>query len=312
MGLAMEKLCEHIAMKYFGGAPSLVTPLGGGFYGRVFLVDMSGTSQKMIVKIHLFPELAEKEARQLEILRSHAIVRMPRVHMTHHADSEVPYDAIVMEYIAGRNAGDSGLELSVKDRDFVAGLIVGNLISYHATEHKEGFGEIGAVSYVPEWSEYYKSIADETFGKAKVFSDKKVMDSETFSVVEKARERYEQIFYLPITEAGLIHGDYNTWNILLNEELTDVAAVIDPFNCRWADTEMDLYQLNNANGKDYRLLEVYSERVKLSENFPLKTCFYELFTEIAHYYDAGIAIGHSNIRETAGELARQMHVFGIG
>ena len=57
----------------------------------------------------------------------------------------------------------------------------------------------------------------------------------------------------------------------LSEDLSRVSGVIDPFNCCFADAEMDLYQLDNANGRDYGLLEQYSQRVRLSENFALKT-----------------------------------------
>jgi len=109
----------------------------------------------------------------------------------------------------------------------------------------------------------------------------------------------------------LIHGDYNTWNVILDDDLTCVKAVIDPFNCCWADSELDLYQLNNANGKYYGLLDIYSAKFPLSENFPLKTSFYEFVSEINHYYDAKVDVRRSQVPEEAIELEKQMTYFGI-
>lgn len=42
--------------------------------------------------------------------------------------------------------------------------------------------------------------------------------------------------------------------------------------------------------------------MKLSENFDWKRIFYELFTEVNHYYDAEQDISHSNIADTAVQL----------
>ena len=101
---------------------------------------------------------------------------------------------------------------------------------------------------------------------------------------------------MPVESACLIHGDYTTWNIMLNEELTEATALIDPFGCMWADRELELYQLENVNGKDYRLLERYRAAVPLSPNFEVKNCFYRLFTEIMHYHDASVPVKESHIR----------------
>lgn len=137
------------------------------------------------------------------------------------------------------------------------------------------------------------------------------LDLTIFEIIDKAYKSYDDIFYLPITKACLVHGDYNTWNIMLNQELTDVVAVIDPFNCCWADPEIDLYQLNNANGAYFSLIERYKKKRQLSENFNLKNSFYELFTEIMHFYDAGKDITKSNILIEAKHLKEHMLLHSI-
>ena len=107
---------------------------------------------------------------------------------------------------------------------------------------------------------------------------------------------------MPIERASLIHGDYNTWNILLDKEKTCVTAFLDPFGCCWADSEFDLYQLDNANGKEFGLLQCYAKKKKLSSNFYEKRCFYELFTEINHYYDSHVRVDLKAVKKLAMRL----------
>jgi fructosamine-3-kinase len=101
------------------------------------------------------------------------------------------------------------------------------------------------------------------------------------------------------------------WNILLNEDLTDVSGVIDPLDCCWADSEMDIWNLNHVNGKDYGLLDLYASQFPLSDNYLLKMCFYELFSQIASHYDANVGIEESNIPQEIQVFEAQMKHFGI-
>lgn len=203
------------------------------------------------------------------------------------ADENVPYDALVMEYIEGQNAGNIK-EIPENARDYIAEKIVDNLIALHRTVRREGFGELHSTNSVHDWRIYYRQKADEIIKKAEMLFEKGRISKECIAIVREAFDKFDKIFYLPITKACLIHGDYNTWNIILNHEATEAIAVIDPYNCCYADSEFDLYQLNNANGKVYGLLEKYKEKQPVSENFELKMAFYELFTEIMHYYDSDV------------------------
>lgn len=308
----MQQIAEAIVKRYFGATLQNITSMGGGWYGRVFLAEMDTEPSKVIIKIHLLPNLAEKEACQLKTLATHAIVKMPDVFLLHKATTNIPYDAILMEYIPGVNAGNYNvLEIKERDRIALAEEIVNNLISYHKVINPDGFGEIGDTSFEPDWKKWYKAKADSALGKAESFYASGTIDDVIISVIRKAHERYDEIFYLPIKEARLIHGDYNTWNILLHEDLTHVSAVIDPLNCCFSDSEMDLYQLNHANGKDYKLLDIYSSKFPLSENFSLKISFYELFDHIAHYYDTKVEIDYLFLNTLAKELEQQMKKFGL-
>ncbi len=308
----MEHIAKAIASRYYGTTPQKITSLGGGWYGRVFLAEMAAEPTKVIVKIQLLPNLAEKEARQLKVLAAHATLKMPDVFFVHKATSDIPNDAIIMEYIPGFNAGNYNiLEINEKNRVAIAEQIVDNLISYHKAINTDGFGEIGASSFEPDWKKWYKAKADSSFSKAESFYASGKIDDAIFSVIRKAHELYDRIFYLPVKEARLIHGDYNTWNILLDESLTHVSAVIDPLNSCYADSEMDLFQLHHANGKEFKLLDIYASKFPLSENFPLKSSFYELFEHITGYYDAKVEIDYPFLAALAKELEQQMQQFGL-
>lgn len=308
--MLMQKIVEAITRKYLNASPQKITSLGGGFYGRVFLVE-SKDFGALVIKIYLCPDLAAKETCQLRILSAHATVKMPQVYFTHIADDDIPRDAIVMEYLPGVIAGRSDLVVTESNRLHIAETIVDNLISYHKTIHPEGFGEINADSYAPNWKEWYFPRVEATFRKAAQLHKDRKMDDALFAIVSKAYQNYDRIFYLPIKEARLIHGDYNMWNIMLNEELTDVSAVLDPLNCCWADSELDLHNLNLVNGKDYGLLDLYTSRFPMSDNYLLKMCFYDVFSKIMNYYDVNVDISHSTIPMGAKGLETQMRYLGL-
>ncbi|MDD3244118.1 MAG: phosphotransferase, partial [Eubacteriales bacterium] len=178
------------------------------------------------------------------------------------------------------------------------------LIALHDTGHSAGFGALDAAQFVSDWRELYRPLAQKTLKKSARLTGCGLPER-AYGVMERAMERFDDVFCLPITKAGLIHGDYNTWNILLTPDLQHVQAVIDPFNCGWADPEFDLYQLDNANGKAFGLLKKYAHKRKLSDNFEEKRRFYELFTELNHYSDAGVPLGSSHIPQQA-EALRQV------
>jgi fructosamine-3-kinase len=282
----MQQIISDIINKYYGVYPLKTISLGGGSYARVFLSEINEEPFKIVVKIHLFPEKAKQEADQLNILAKHSLVKMPRVYYVHNKDDFVSKDVLLMEYIPNSiNAADADEKLIENKRMNIANEIIDNLIVFHKTINNDGFGEIGSEHYAADWNEYYKRRVEIIMNKAEIMYANGRLNEAIFKVMDKAFKYYEKIFYLPVKTARLVHGDYNTWNILLDNKTHHVQAIIDPCNCCWADSEIDLYQLNNANGKYYGLFEVYKEKFSLSENYRIKISFYELFIEVMHHYD---------------------------
>ena len=306
----MEAYVNAVIEEHYHTLPLSVKALGGGFYGRVFLAVLPEAPFRVVIKLYLYPGLALQEETQLNLLHRTALLPMPKVYFVRVNDSLIPYDALAMEFLEGINAGGE-IRLSREYMKKLGAVMIDNLIAWHNTCNPGGFGKINAPSPEKDWLSCYRRKAGEDLKKAEILYRSGKLEKDVFSLMDRAYERIDDIFYLPVTKASLIHGDYNTWNLLLSEDLSRVSGVIDPFNCCFADAEMDLYQLDNANGRDYGLLEQYSQRVQLSENFALKNCFYELFTELMHYHDAHVDPIVPRVAEEAEALRIQLVRFGI-
>jgi fructosamine-3-kinase len=281
-----QQIINFVINKYYGVYPLKIVTLGGGSYARVFLVEINEKPFEIVVKIHLFHGKASQEAEQLNVLAKHSLVKMPQVYYVHNKDDFVSKDVLLMEYISDTiNAADVSEKLVKNSLPNIANEITDNLIAFHKTINKDGFGEIGSGHYVADWNEYYKHKSEIIIHKAESMCSNGRLNKAVFETMNKAFNRYEKIFYLPVKTARLVHGDYNTWNILLDNKTHHVQAIIDPCNCCWADSEIDLYQLNNANGKYYGLFELYKNKFSLCENYRIKISFYELFIEVMHHYD---------------------------
>ncbi len=301
----MENTVRIITQKHFGQDIGAVEALGGGFYGRVFLVKMKKEPFSAVVKLYLFDGFAENEALQIETLSRHSKLKMPEVYGVYKAEETgLPHDAFIMEFLDGVNAGWLDVSaLSSDAKTTICENIVDNLISIHDTVNPWGFGELYQKEFFPTWQEFYRPKAKRIVEKARYLKSINQISDYVMEVFESSFECFERIFYLPITEARLIHGDYNTWNIMLNNKRTRAEYVIDPFGCCYGDSEYDLYQLDNANGKEYGLLKRYAEKVTLSENFIQKRYFYELYSEIGHYHDARVSVDLASAELMAKNLS---------
>ncbi len=292
----------------YGIKPYGIESLGGGFYGRAFRVTLDREPFTMVAKVYLYEGIGKNEAEQLKLLGKHARLKMPKVYgCFEKAQSGLAYDVLFMEYINGRNAAYVNVAgLLPRSRRNICENIVDNLIGYHSVISEDGFGQIGQGEKFATWQEYYYPIAVSIVKKAERLHEIGQLSDHILTVFKSSIEHFDDIFYLPVTEARLIHGDYNTWNIMLDSDTEKALAVIDPYNCCFADSEYDLYQLDNANGKEYGLLKKYSRKVKLSPNFAVKRCFYELYTEVCHYYDAHVVPNIPAVEELARRLEEEM------
>ena len=276
--------------------------IGGGYYADVYKADYENES--IIIKVHKSKGLTEREIEQIKLLSEHSLSPMPEILWVHGADAEFDSDAFAMTLLDGVNGG-TVCYLSKSKRERLADDVINNLLAFHNVKSIDGFGTICGKRYAT-FNEYYREKAYEIAGYAQKLYEKGQLPEVVLSVVKKAVEGFDKVFYLPITEASLIHGDYNMWNILVDKGKCSVSAVIDPCGCMWADSEYDLYQLNNANGRHLKLFKKYSEKKTLSENCMQKMAFYELFTEIEHYYNSGYPVNKKRLQKCADKLEKYL------
>lgn len=274
--------------------------VGGGFYADVYKFDYKN-SDSIIVKVYKSKGIMEKETSQIQLLSKYAIFPMPDVLWTHTADENFSYDILSMNYLEGENGGNA-FYLNPGKKSRLAEQVVDNLLAFHNVHNAEGFGQINSDTYYKTFNEYYKEKSVDIFNMAKKLNKDGQITDYVLDVVNEAVKNFDKIFYLAITESSLIHGDYNMWNIMIDKKNSKVTAIIDPCGCMWADSEYDLYQLNNANGKHLKLFETYAKKKKLSENCYQKMAFYELFTEIEHYHNSGYPVIQKLIKKQAENL----------
>ncbi|MCL1952046.1 MAG: phosphotransferase [Oscillospiraceae bacterium] len=262
----------------------------------MFLAAFEKPPYQAVVKLYKYNDLNRREAQQLQALAQHGTLKVPKIYHVHENT------ALVMEFLRGVNAGEQH-GIPAKTRDRIGEQIVENLLAYHSVPHA-GYGALDAESYAARWRDHYHEVLLSALKKGEALLTAGQIKQKTFGTCLHALERYDDIFQEEPAGARLIHGDYNTWNILLDTDRQNAVAVIDPFNCCWADPEYDLYQLNNANGKSFGLLAKYSRHRALSPHFERKIKYYELFSEIAHYHDAQVDASRSRLAATARELER--------
>ncbi len=296
------KALQNFVLNKTGERDGTFKRIGGGFYADVYSFDRNG-KEPQIIKVYKSGSILSKEVAQIKILSEYALFPMPEVLWTHIADDEFSKDILAMNCLEGENGGNA-FYLNPSKRIKLAEQVIDNLIAFHNVHNSDGFGEINSDKFYKTFNEYYKEKATVILNMAKKLNKDGQLTEYVLSVVRNAVENFDKIFYLPITESSLIHGDYNMWNIMIDKKNCKVTAVIDPCGCMWADSEYDLYQLNNANGKHLKLFETYAKKKRLSENCLQKMAFYELFTEIEHYYNSGYPVIQKLIRKQADCLNR--------
>lgn len=277
-----------------------VNRIGGGFYADVYKFDFH-SKETQIIKVYKSQGIMEKEVSQIQLLSKYSLFPMPEMIWTHHSDDSFSYDILAMNYLKGENGGKAFYFNSSK-RAKLAEQVVDNLLAFHNVHNPNGFGQIDSDTYYKTFNEYYKEKASAILNMAKTLNKDGQLTDYVLDVANEAINSFDKIFYIPITESSLIHGDYNMWNVMIDKKNSQVTAIIDPCGCMWADSEYDLYQLNNANGKHLKLFETYAKKKSLSENCRQKMAFYELFTEIEHYYNSGYPVIQKLIKKQADNL----------
>ena len=297
---------EELIEKYQGKKHKSLRRIGGGYYADVYKVNYEN-AESVVVKVYKTKGVMEKERESLKLFLEYSLAPMPAVLWTYRAGEAYDRDALAMNYLNG-SLGGMVYYFSKAKRKRLADSVAENLIAFHNVKSPDGFGEIGSSIRYKTFNEYYKIQAEKILPMAEELEGRGQLTVFAVETMRRALERFDRIFYLPITEAVLTHGDYNMWNILVDKKSCSVSAVIDPFGGLWADSEYDLYQLNNANGVRLGLFESYASKRRLSENCLSKMAFYELFNSVEHYYMSGHPVRKRKMDRRIKELRKYLEV----
>lgn len=267
---------------YFSCDLLSVHKIGEGFYGVVYLVNIRKEPFKVIVKLYKHSGRNLLENQQLNLLRKYSLVKVPLIYYVHSNGDDIPYEALIMEFIEGITA--SMLPTDHPNREAFAEEMVGNLLHLHSITNEKGFGTGNEM--FADWkccfgqrlSRMHQILQADFKNRISPF---------VIEVANKSFEAFDAIFAESVEKSSLIHSDYNLWNILVDEKSAKITAVIDPIDAGWADKEMDLFHLQNTDGDRFELLERYKRNVKLSELFAVKNAFYWFWDDIKHMENMG-------------------------
>ena len=102
----MENTIKSVIWKRYHVKVEKMTFMGGGFYGRVFLVEIPCEPNKIVIKLYLIPGFSQNEYRQIEALSKSALLKMPKLFWMEPVQEDVKYEVLAMEYLRGFNAGE--------------------------------------------------------------------------------------------------------------------------------------------------------------------------------------------------------------
>lgn len=289
---------------YFNSGVKACRKIGEGFYGMVYLVETDKPPYKLVVKWYKHAGNNERESSQLKLLGRHSLIKVPEAFAIHRHSDDLAYEAMMMEFIEGVNAGGIEIEDSAR-RDRFAGRIVDNLIALHAVTNGKGFGEEGSSALFPDWTSCYRTKVDRMYGEITSARFAQIISPEVMNTIEQSYRQFDQVFRDGPATSSLVHSDYNLWNILVDPQTFEPTAIIDPFDAGWADKEIDLFHLQNANGDRFRLLERYRSQVALTELFDVKNAYYRFWDDIKHLIHVGW-YEEEHFRNYGGKLEEQL------
>ena len=261
--------------------------VGGGSFGFVFKADIDREPFSIIMKAFRTQGNCEREARELTLLGSNSLIKIPKVYFTFLATDEIPIDFIAMEFVEGTNCFTDFLKLlnSKKAKKRFADEITAIIRHWHE-QTNDKFGLIDNAIY-DEWLDFYRPFASDVLDCARELTASGKLERKVLDAMERAWSAFGYIFSDKVETASLIHGDMNVMNIMSDRRLNPT-AIIDPLESKWADKEYELFQLRNLTGDRFRLYETYKAKYPVSEKCDLKTAFYALYNEVYAYISSGI------------------------
>lgn len=262
---------------------TLVKRLNQGFYGYVYLLK-DRKDRRFVAKVFKNIGYMAREEAQLNMLRKYALVHVPEIIGKSGKMQNGAFDVLFMEYIHGVNASRLHL-LSASDKARFADEVVDNLLAIHSVSSPQGFGDFVDGRYFETWAECYRGRINTLYT---ALQQKKplLLSASSRKLIDTLYASFDRVFAQPVLKNALIHGDYNLWNLMADPVTGRLTGMLDPMGCCFADRELELFQLENANAGEYALLENYAGKVQLSDRFLLKKNYYRFWDDVYHLVHA--------------------------
>lgn len=256
----ISDIVSHSVVKYSEGA-----------YGEIYLCN---TEQPFIIKVFKKPNMASAEMNALLELKNIG-VNTPEIY-----DLNIDFDRdmLFMEYIDGMNLEN----LKPSDYDLIGDKVIDQIMIMKSKSYLD-CGYFNSNERYNTWYEFYKIAAYDKLLKAENMCRLGLLEKPNLELLNKAFSRFDEFFAKDIDSYQFIHGDLNVQNIMATKN--NKVYIIDPVSSMIGDGEIELFQLNECNGKDYRLFKKFSDRCGLSANYYEKEAFYSCFAETAYYSD---------------------------
>jgi aminoglycoside phosphotransferase (APT) family kinase protein len=296
-----EPVGELVA-ELFRPAVTAVDRIGEGFYAVVFRVSLAGPPVQVIAKCYKHRGRGEREARQLKVLRRHALVQVPRVYHLQLRWGKFPGEALLMEHVPGVRASDVQFP-DERTKDRFVDRAVANLKAWHQVTNPAGFGELEGPFYA-DWLQFYGARIGRYHERIHQGPHRAAVSGYVMGVVDRSYEAIGTLFRSTSERPSLTHSDYNAWNMMVDPKTYELTGVIDPLDAGWADREIDLFHLANCR-PELGMLERYLENVPVDPGFWARHWFYRFWDDIKHYLRMGW-YDEETFREVGAKLLAAM------
>jgi len=266
-----RRVLEAVLWQAFRAPLTSVEPMPDAALGYVYRVSLPGEPYQAIVKWPRHLGCSAREARQLEELRKHAVIRIPEVYLC-----DPQREVLVLEYLPGvRACSVEPPDTATAER--LADEIVQALLAWHAVKHPAGFGPLDG-PYYGLWVDYYRERVVAYHAEiCREGSPELMLSDYVRKIAERSLARTDGILAGAHREAVLVHSDYHLADLLMDPKTYRLTGAIDPLDAEWADPELDLLHWEWPWGDPQHLLTKYQQQVALPDGFPLRYAFYDFW-----------------------------------